>query len=103
MNTAAHLARCEAEIAFFRRIVMTGELSPYCDPQQPGAAVADCIGALVGMSDWQAEAELIRARESANLFGDSVEISDNGGSEAAPCTTTIRPLSTSRLKGAQYA
>jgi hypothetical protein len=54
------LERCESEIAYF---VMTGELSPYCDPAMPGAALSDAIGAVVGLTDWQMEADLIREME----------------------------------------
>jgi hypothetical protein len=57
------IARCEREAGYFRGIVMSGELSPYCDPTQPGAAVADMTGALVGMTDWEMEAELLQAGE----------------------------------------
>jgi hypothetical protein len=53
------LDRCRTEAEYFRRIVMTGELSPYCDSTQPGAALADCIGALVALTDWEREAEMI--------------------------------------------
>jgi hypothetical protein len=58
------LARCEAEMAYFRRLLMTGERS-YFMPAHPSRAdlVLDMTMAAVALADWQCEAELISAAD----------------------------------------
>lgn len=82
----AELRRCQRQATYFRGFVMTGELSPYVDASQPGAAVADLIGALVGMTDWEVEREMI----ARNVLVPETEKAENGysGSEASDTRPT---------------
>jgi hypothetical protein len=59
------MTRCLAEIEWHRRFVMSGEPTPYCsDPADRNARLADAVGALIGMTDWEIELELIRNGEA---------------------------------------